>query len=127
MKIYVQRFTDLIDREVESYENACKILKELHEHEEENAMKHADVIAMTTTCAARYRRSLNNIKPKVVIIEEAAEVLEAHVITSLSDGLEHLVLIGDHKQLKPNPQVSVIYPFYLHFLLWMIKGCCKNS
>ena len=57
-------------------------------------MKTADVIAMTTTCAARYRRSLANIQPKVVIIEEAAEVLEAHVITSLSEGVEHLILIG---------------------------------
>lgn len=30
-------------------------------------------------------------------------MLEAHIITSLSSATEHLILIGDHKQLKPNP------------------------
>ena len=39
--------------------------------------------------------------PKVVMVEEAAEVLEAHVLTSLHPQLKHLVLIGDHKQLRP--------------------------
>ena len=68
-------------------------------------MKNVDVIAMTTTCAARYRRILKNIGPKIVVIEEAAEVLEAHVITSLTPSTEHLILIGDHKQLRPNPSV----------------------
>jgi superfamily I DNA and/or RNA helicase len=105
VKKFVVRYTEHIDAELEEYEQVCRTLNELHEQEEQNALKTADVIAMTTTCAARYRRSLANIKPKVVIIEEAAEVLEAHVITSLSEGLEHLILIGDHKQLKPNPTV----------------------
>ena len=68
-------------------------------------LRNADVIAMTTTCAGKYRACLNNIKPKIVMIEEAAEVLEAHVVTSLSEGVEHLILIGDHKQLQPNPAV----------------------
>jgi superfamily I DNA and/or RNA helicase len=38
-------------------------------------------------------------------VEEAAEVLEAHVITTLSRQCEHLILIGDHQQLKPSPTV----------------------
>lgn len=39
------------------------------------------------------------------VVEEAAEVLEAHIITSLSSCSEHLILIGDHQQLKPSPAV----------------------
>lgn len=39
------------------------------------------------------------------VVEEAAEVLEAHIITSLCSQTEHLILIGDHMQLKPNPTV----------------------
>lgn len=31
--------------------------------------------------------------------------MEAHIITSLSHETEHLILIGDHQQLKPNPAV----------------------
>jgi len=40
-----------------------------------------------------------------VIVEEAAEVLEAHIVTSLPQNTEHLILIGDHQQLKPSPTV----------------------
>lgn len=35
----------------------------------------------------------------MVIVEEAAEVLEAHTITSLSQACQHLILIGDHQQV----------------------------
>ncbi|KAH3813291.1 hypothetical protein DPMN_141744 [Dreissena polymorpha] len=68
-------------------------------------LRHSSVIGMTTTCAARYLSTLRDIKPPIVIVEEAAEVLEAHIITTLSDGCKHLILIGDHKQLRPNPSV----------------------
>lgn len=37
----------------------------------------------------------------MVVVEEAAEVLEAHILTSLSDSTDHLILIGDHEQLRP--------------------------
>ena len=87
------------------YDECCKKIKELDEMKDEVYLKESEVIAMTTTCAARYRNALRRIKPKIIIIEEAAEVLEAHVITSLTEGAEHVILIGDHKQLKPKPTV----------------------
>jgi superfamily I DNA and/or RNA helicase len=40
-----------------------------------------------------------------LIVEEAAEVLEAHLVTSLNHGCQHVILIGDHHQLRPNPAV----------------------
>lgn len=36
-----------------------------------------------------------------MIVEEAAEVLESHIITSITEYCEHLILIGDHQQLRP--------------------------
>ena len=87
------------------YDECCKKIKELDDMKNEVYLKESEVIAMTTTCAARYRNALSRIKPKIIIIEEAAEVLEAHVITSLTEGAEHVILIGDHKQLKPKPTV----------------------
>ncbi|XP_050060549.1 NFX1-type zinc finger-containing protein 1-like [Aphis gossypii] len=59
------------------------------------------VIGMTTTAAAKNRYLLKNLKCPIVIIEEAAEVLEPHIVASLSEYCEHLILIGDHKQLRP--------------------------
>lgn len=35
------------------------------------------------------------------MVEEAGEILEAHILTSLSQNTKHLVMIGDHKQLRP--------------------------
>ena len=60
---------------------------------------------MTTSGAARLRNKLKQIAPKIVIVEEAAEVFEAHVLTSLTSSAEHSILIGDHFQLKPNLSV----------------------
>lgn len=49
--------------------------------------------------AARYRKVLQGIQPKIVVVEEAAEVMEAHIVTALTPGCEHLILIGDHQQV----------------------------
>ena len=87
------------------FEEALSRDKELDTMIEYNVLRRARVIGMTTTCAARYRHILQRISPKIVLVEEAAEVLEAHLITSLSKGCQQLILIGDHQQLRPNPTV----------------------
>uniref|UniRef100_A0A2S2P903 NFX1-type zinc finger-containing protein 1 n=2 Tax=Schizaphis graminum TaxID=13262 RepID=A0A2S2P903_SCHGA len=66
------------------------------------------VIGMTTTAAAKNRYLLKNLKCPIVIIEEAAEVLEPHIVASLSEYCEHLILIGDHKQLRPQTANHII-------------------
>lgn len=52
---------------------------------------------MTTTGRSKYSKMLENIKFPIVIVEEAAEVFEAHIITSLTKETEQLILIGDHE------------------------------
>lgn len=37
----------------------------------------------------------------MLLLEEAGEVLEAHVISSLSPSIRHVIMIGDHQQLRP--------------------------
>ena len=63
---------------------------------------------MTTTCAARSHDMLVALGAKVIIVEEAAEILEAHILTSLTPSTEHLILIGDHLQLRPSVAVDVL-------------------
>ena len=36
-----------------------------------------------------------------MIVEEAAEVLEAQLLAAIPLSVQHLIMIGDHKQLKP--------------------------
>ncbi|PKS09397.1 hypothetical protein jhhlp_004012 [Lomentospora prolificans] len=59
------------------------------------------IVACTTTAAAKYPEYIKAANPDVVVVEEAGEILEAHVLTALSPGVKQLVLIGDHKQLRP--------------------------
>jgi hypothetical protein len=56
-----------------------------------------DVIAMTTTGAAKYKKILQQISSKIMVVEEAAEILESHIFTSLNPDIQQLVLIGDHQ------------------------------
>ncbi|KXZ53505.1 hypothetical protein GPECTOR_7g955 [Gonium pectorale] len=65
----------------------------------------ARVVGMTTSGVARMQRLVAALKPRVLLVEEAAEVYEAHVLVCLSRSVEHLVLIGDHQQLRPKPNV----------------------
>ncbi|RDW93807.1 uncharacterized protein DSM5745_01129 [Aspergillus mulundensis] len=67
-------------------------------------LKTADVIGVTTTGLARNLEMLRRLPSKVLLCEEAGEVLEAHMLTSLLPSLEQVILIGDHQQLRPQIQ-----------------------
>ena len=94
------------------YERALARKFEVMQEEDFHVLQSAKIIGMTTTCAAKYRRILQRIRPKIVLVEEAAEVMEAHIITSLTKDCQHLILIGDHKQLRPKPEVYVLAKKY---------------
>ena len=98
-------YLNQLQKKQPDYQRALARKFELMLEEDFHVLRNARVIGMTTTCAARYRRILQRIRPKIVLVEEAAEVLEAHIITSLTKGCEHLILIGDHQQLRPKPAV----------------------
>ncbi|KAI1935491.1 hypothetical protein LOZ12_005733, partial [Ophidiomyces ophidiicola] len=59
------------------------------------------IIACTTTGAAKYAAALHSAKPGILLVEEAGEILESHILTSMTETTKHLILIGDHKQLRP--------------------------
>ncbi|KAG9309656.1 P-loop containing nucleoside triphosphate hydrolase protein [Chiua virens] len=68
------------------------------------------VIACTTTGAAIHSEAIKEVGPNFLLVEEAGEILEAHVLTSLSEQVDQMILIGDHKQLRPkvnNYQLTV--------------------
>lgn len=66
-------------------------------------LKRADIVGVTTTGASKFKRFLRFTDSRIIVIEEAAQVLESHVITSLLPNTQHLILIGDHEQLRPLP------------------------
>ena len=62
-------------------------------------MQRCDVVGMTTTGAAKNRRLLSLLKCHLVLVEEAAQVLEPHVITALPPSCDHLVMIGESDRI----------------------------
>ncbi|EIN11698.1 P-loop containing nucleoside triphosphate hydrolase protein [Punctularia strigosozonata HHB-11173 SS5] len=80
-----------------------------------------DIIGATTTGAARLTALLSSIGPKVMLVEEAGQVLETHIIGSLTRAVQHCILIGDPLQLRPtlnnyalsmdNPRGRQLYKF----------------
>ena len=96
----------------EEYNRLCRELTQAKQREDKIILEQSDVIGMTTTGAAKYQHILHHIKPKIVIVEEAAEVLEAHIVSALSAGTQHLILIGDHKQLRPKPNEHILAQQY---------------
>ncbi|KAL4256309.1 CbxX/CfxQ family protein [Pleurotus pulmonarius] len=64
-------------------------------------LKSKRIVGCTTTAAAKYTQVLQSAAPEVLLVEEAGEILESHVLTALGGRKEQLILIGDHKQLRP--------------------------
>ncbi|XP_071350561.1 NFX1-type zinc finger-containing protein 1 [Trachinotus anak] len=100
----------------QAYQNAVDRLADVKRQESLCILKKATIIGMTTTGAAKYRTALQEVRPHLVIVEEAAEVLEAHTITTLSQACQHLILIGDHQQLQPS---ATVYELAKNFNLEM--------
>lgn len=92
---------DLIFESVQSAEVDRRFLTRIHDDVDRRVLETADVIGVTTTGLARRIATLKHVKCKVVICEEAGEVLEPHMLSALLPSVEHFVQIGDHQQLRP--------------------------
>ena len=64
-------------------------------------MKSKRLIGCTTTAAAKYARQIQSARPGIVLVEEAGEVLESHILAAMGRETKQLILIGDHLQLRP--------------------------
>jgi hypothetical protein len=85
----------------EKYNNCQERLGQLNQERITHLIREKRVIGCTTTAAAMKTDSLRNAAPGVVLVEEAGEILESHILTAMTANTKQLVLIGDHKQLRP--------------------------
>jgi hypothetical protein len=99
--IIEEDINELISR-VNEFEMLCDERRAIRHEQNLEIVKQARVIGATTTGAAQNKELLSSKKPGILIVEEAGEVLEAHVLSALqADSTKHLILIGDHMQLRP--------------------------
>ena len=90
-------------RKIEEYEQKLNQKYAMELMADSNIIRQNKIIAMTTTGCAKYSTILEQNNFEVVIIEEAAEVLEPHIASLLTKNTKHLIMIGDHQQLRPKP------------------------
>ncbi|KIH93411.1 nf-x1 finger and helicase domain containing protein [Sporothrix brasiliensis 5110] len=106
-KWQTESFT-LIQDEIEhvyiDYVAAKRSLEKARQEADLRCLEAANIVGMTTTGLAKSHDLLKHIKSKVLLCEEAGEVLEAHMLTSFLPSIEHAILIGDHQQLRPQVQ-----------------------
>ncbi|KAF9942869.1 hypothetical protein BGZ67_009963 [Mortierella alpina] len=82
-------------------QECSRVVEEGYDMIRRNILSKAQIIGVTTYGAAKHQNLITTLKPKIVICEEAGEVLESHILTALSGSTEHVILIGDHLQLRP--------------------------
>ncbi|KAK5944959.1 hypothetical protein PMZ80_002162 [Knufia obscura] len=87
----------------------------------------ASIIGMTTTGLSKYRALVSALKPKIVLIEEAAEVLEAPVGVACVESIEHLILVGDHQQLQAHCSVRELEGEPYHLNISMFERLVRNK
>lgn len=73
------------------------------------------VVGCTTTGLGKYRGLIAALKPRTMIVEEAAQSREAQVASALYGSLQQLVLVGDHQQMRPHCDTPGLgaWPYHL--------------
>jgi len=84
-----------------AYNDCYSRVQELFHKKDSYLISNKRIVACTTTGAAKFREDLRKAAPGIVLVEEAGEILESHILTALTTATKQLILIGDHKQLRP--------------------------
>ncbi|CAC5419178.1 unnamed protein product [Mytilus coruscus] len=105
-KYWVQQALIPINKEIQDCEEYYKTAQECYENNQQiadiNILKRAKLVACTTTRAARDIEILKRVSPSIVLLQEAAEIPEHHVVACLTSSCQQLIMIGDHQQLRPS-------------------------
>ena len=105
---------DEFDQLLEKLETLKKRKEELEMNKKVEMLSQKKIIGVTITGASINHDLIHHIGPSVVIVEEAAEILEPSLLAALTPSIKHLILIGDHKQLRPQVETYELCKNY-HF------------
>ena len=123
---YSKRMKDQLQTDIVKHMESSKMCKDVCKDADQQLFEQAHLIGMTTTGAAKYQHIIQRVKPKIVVVEEAAEVLECHIVSCLTAATQQLILIGDHKQLRPSPNeyyLALKYNLDVSLFERLIRAC----
>ncbi|KAI6825134.1 P-loop containing nucleoside triphosphate hydrolase protein [Hortaea werneckii] len=90
-----------VNEAVNSYNESEALLRKAWSQQHGQIIRDKRIVACTTTAAAKYTEQIQSASPGVILVEEAGEILESHVLTAMTPSVRQLILIGDHQQLRP--------------------------
>ncbi|KAF9966742.1 hypothetical protein BGZ70_001435 [Mortierella alpina] len=96
-----QQMMEKMAKLLQSMETISKRESDAYDQIRLEILRTKSVIGMTTNGAAKSQGLFGALAPSIIICEEAGEVLESHILAALSPSTQHLILIGDHEQLRP--------------------------
>ncbi|TGO36001.1 hypothetical protein BHYA_0138g00140 [Botrytis hyacinthi] len=116
-KLYYDQLTHKLSDKFDSYRASMNDLKVAKWRRDAEFIDNIDtrVIGCTTTGLSKYRGLLSALNPCVLLIEEAAETLEANVTAGIIPSLKQVILVGDHRQLTANTTLDrfMSHPYYM--------------
>jgi helicase required for RNAi-mediated heterochromatin assembly 1 len=92
----------------EARELACRWAREMEDFRRGQFIKKLPILADAKVigCTSTGFAMIYALKPRIVMVEEAGECLEANMMSMFLPSLQHLILVGDHQQLRPRAQKS---------------------
>lgn len=93
----IREQVDQIYAEAKEYNRCQDKLARQWAEKETSILGSKRIIGCTTTAAAKYTENIQAASPDVLIVEEAGEILESHVLAALGSKTAQLIMIGDHK------------------------------
>lgn len=95
-----EKSNELFDEVKAANQSQLESMK-VYDEVDRRVLQTADVIGVTTSGLAKRIAALQHVRCKVVVCEEAGEVMEPHMLSALLPSVEHFIQIGDHQQLRP--------------------------
>ncbi|PLN78187.1 P-loop containing nucleoside triphosphate hydrolase protein [Aspergillus taichungensis] len=83
------------------FNRSQKMLDTLWRDKTRHILENKRIIGCTTTKAAMFFDEIRQAAPGIILLEEAGEILESHVLAAMNESTKQLVMIGDHLQLRP--------------------------
>ena len=108
------------------YQKQCALKNELELQHRASITSEVKILGMTITGASIHHQLLKQVRPPIVVVEEAAEVLEPQLMAVLGSWVQQLILIGDHKQLQPPVDSWTLKKDY-RFDLSMMERLINNN
>ncbi|KAK6532447.1 hypothetical protein TWF281_006635 [Arthrobotrys megalospora] len=108
----IDALTQKLQISLEQFASTKKLLTSLFLDQDRKYLEQVDILGITTVGLVNNSELVRTLPAKIMVCEEAGEVLESHILTALIPSIQHIILIGDHLQLRPKVSTASLSKEY---------------